>query len=67
MLFAFLTSEIDSATSNFVKSVVHRFGLFLKSDLFGNVTFGVQILIHMLFEEKEWQSAMFTWPSFIAH
>ena len=34
---AFLTSEMDSATSNYVKNVVHSFGTFHELNLFDSV------------------------------
>ena len=35
--FEFLTSEMDSATSNYVKTVVHSFGSFHELNLFDSV------------------------------
>ena len=43
---AFLTSEMDSATSNYVINVVHSFGQFSESDLFDNVIYKYDQLVN---------------------
>ena len=44
---AFLTSEMDSATSNYVKNVFHSFGPFFELDLFDSVIRVITLVSHV--------------------